>query len=138
MMVRGTGLAIAALMLAACGGKEETDCCAKIQPPQAAQAAPSPAPPTAPPDAGGFVPPPAADPALAAACTNGLKARGLASNELMLMAHTPDGICPNNGVTEARIRAILDKDWEAAGCRQYSKAEMLKALNDGACGGDAG
>jgi hypothetical protein len=125
------------LALAACGPKEETDCCAKLDPPKEAQADPSPSPPAAN-DAGSFVPPPAADPALASACTNGLKARGLASNELMLMAHTPDGICPNNGVSEARIREILDKDWEAAGCRQYSKAEMLKALNDGACGGDAG
>ena len=132
--MRTLSLSLAALALSACGPKEQTDCCAKLQTPKAA----SPAPPIASPDTGGFVPPPAADPALATACTNGLKARGLASNELMLMAHTPDGICPNNGVTEARIREILDKDWEAAGCRQYSKAEMLKALDTGACGGDAG
>jgi hypothetical protein len=137
--MRAVSLSLAALALACCGPKEEADCCAKPEAPKAAQAEPAqPAPPPTATDPGGFVPPPAADPALAAACTNGLKARGLASNELMLMAHTPDGICPNNGVTEARIREILDKDWEAAGCRQYSKAEMLRALTIGACGGDAG
>jgi hypothetical protein len=138
-MMRSLAVGLVVLGLAACGPKEETDCCAKPQPPKAAQAEPAqPAPATPATDPGGFVLPPAAEPALAAACTNGLKARGLQANELMLMAHTPDGICPNNGVTEARIREILDKDWEAAGCRQYSKAEMLKALTTGACGGDAG
>jgi len=138
-MMRALVAGLAVLMLAACGPKEETDCCAKAEAPKTAQAEPAaPVPSATAADPGGFVPPPAADPALASACTNGLKARGLASNELMLMAHTPDGICPNNGVTEARIREILDKDWEAAGCRQYSKAEMLKALTTGACGGDAG
>lgn len=130
--MRVTLLAIAALALVACGpaggAKTEAVPAAAAPAPQTAQAGPS----------GAFVPPPAADPALASACTNALKARGLKESELWLMAHTPDGICPNNGVSEARIREILDKDWEAAGCRQYSKAEMLKALDTGACGGDAG
>lgn len=132
--MRALGLGIVVLALAACGPAEVTKPEQQVAPeapaPESAQVTPaSPQP---------FVPPPAADPALAAACTTGLKARGLQTNELMLMAHTPDGICPNNGVTEARIREILDKDWEAAGCRQYSKTEMLKALTTGACGGDAG
>ena len=134
MTMRAVCLAIAALMLAACGptdgSKPEPQSAPAAASPESAQAAPA--------NPGVFIPPAAVDPAIATACTNGLKARGLKENELWLMAHTPDGICPNNGVTEARIREILDKDWDAAGCRQYSKAEMLKTLNSGACGGDAG
>lgn len=72
------------------------------------------------------------------ACGAGLKARGLKDNELWVMLHHWSEICPNAGVTETRIREILDKDWEAAGCTFATKTEMLKPLEAGACGGDAG
>jgi hypothetical protein len=45
---------------------------------------------------------------------------------------------PNVGVEEPRIREILAKDWEAAGCKVHTPKAMLKALESGACGGDAG
>ncbi len=67
----------------------------------------------------------------------GLKPRGL-EERAVVMLHTPDGICPNVGVEEPRIREILAKDWEAAGCRVHTPKEMLKALESGACGGDGG
>jgi hypothetical protein len=57
---------------------------------------------------------------------------------MLLMMHTPEGVRPNNGVDEARIREIIARDWDAAGCRQYTKEQMLHALESGACGGDAG
>lgn len=72
------------------------------------------------------------------ACGNGLKARGLTDNELWVMLHTPAYACPNVGVDEARIRAIIANDWEQAGCTTSTKAEMLSALETGKCGGDAG
>jgi hypothetical protein len=129
---------MAALMLAACGGQEEAAKPAELQ----AASAPTPAPAAE------------APPAQAASsddklgipddnpetpqCVAGLKARGLKDNELWVMLHTPDGICPNVGVEEPRIREILAKDWEAAGCKVHTPKEMLKALDGGACGGDAG
>jgi hypothetical protein len=59
-------------------------------------------------------------------------------NEIWVMMHEPDGVCPNMGVDEARIRAIISNDWEAAGCVQFTAQQMLHALDSGACGGDAG
>lgn len=72
------------------------------------------------------------------ACAAGLKARGVKDNEIWVMMHEPDGVCPNMGVDEARIRAIISNDWEAAGCVQFTAQQMLHALDSGACGGDAG
>jgi hypothetical protein len=71
-------------------------------------------------------------------CIAGLKARGLKDNEMWVMLHPSAGICPSMDVDEARIREILAKDWEAAGCKAHTLAEMLHALESGACGGDAG
>lgn len=110
--------------LAGCGVPEATDCCAKPAPPQASSAA-NPAPP-------------AIDLKVASACSAGLVSRGLQEEELFVIMHEPDGVCPNMGVSEARIREIIAKDWDAAGCTQYTKEQMLHALNSGACGGDAG
>ncbi|MFT3722429.1 MAG: hypothetical protein QM773_02495 [Hyphomonadaceae bacterium] len=113
------------LALAACGAQEATDCCAKPAPPQAAAPAADPAPP-------------AIDLKVASACSAGLVTRGLQEEELFVIMHEPAGVCPNMGVSEARIREIIAKDWDAAGCTQYTKEQMLSALNSGACGGDAG
>ncbi len=73
-----------------------------------------------------------------AACGTNLKARGLTDSELWVMLHTPAYACPNVGVDEARIRAIIANDWDQAGCTTSTKAEMLSALETGKCGGDAG
>ncbi len=86
----------------------------------------------------GLAPPPGVDPKVATACAGGLRARGVKENELWLVMREPDGACPNNGVDEARIREIITKDWNAAGCTQFTQQQMLHALNSGACGGDAG
>lgn len=75
---------------------------------------------------------------LAAACASGLAARGLTDNELSLVLKAPEGVCPNAGVDERRIREIIARDWDAAGCTQFTREEMLRALDSGACGGDAG
>jgi hypothetical protein len=85
-----------------------------------------------------LTPPPGVDVQKWAACGSGLKARGLSDSELWVMLHTPAYACPNVGVDEARIRAIIANDWEQAGCTTSTKAEMLSALETGKCGGDAG
>jgi hypothetical protein len=85
-----------------------------------------------------LTPPPGVDVQKWAACGTGLKARGLTDSELWVMLHTPAYACPNVGVDEARIRAIIANDWEQAGCTTSTKAEMLRALETGKCGGDAG
>lgn len=85
-----------------------------------------------------YRPPDGVDPHVAAACAAGLTARGLTQDELWLVMHEPAGLCPNLGVEEPRIRQIIAKDWDAAGCRQFTQDQMLHALNSGACGGDAG
>ena len=85
-----------------------------------------------------YTPPEGVDAATAEACATGLASRGLKENEIWLMVQTPDGVCPNVGVDEPRIRAIIANDWEAAGCKQFTKEQMLHALDSGACGGDAG
>ena len=77
-------------------------------------------------------------PKQAADCAAGLAARGVKDNEIWLMMHEPAGICPNNGVSEARIREIIANDWAPAGCMQFTNEQMLGALETGACGGDAG
>lgn len=153
--MRSVAVGIALLALAACAPKEEpTECCAKPTPEASAQA---PGPAASPEvvikepkyntlDVAPLPAEPPSGPQIVMPdivyqfedCTRGLKARGLKPNELWVMANGPQGACPNNGVSEARLREILTKDWEAAGCKQYSKAEMLHALDTGACGGDAG
>jgi hypothetical protein len=118
-------------LLFACSPKEDLrDCCAKIEPPHPAPAEPAIAP--------GVNALAGVDPQVAAACSAGLVTRGLEENEHWLIMHEPAGICPNMGVTEARIREIIAKDWNEAGCTQFTREQMLNALNTGACGGDAG
>jgi len=85
-----------------------------------------------------LTPPPGVDVQKWAACGTRLKARGLTDSELWVMLHTPAYACPNVGVDEARIRAIIANDWEQAGCTTSTKTEMLSALETGKCGGDAG
>lgn len=111
------------IVLAGCKDKQEAACCAKPEAPRVAaqQAAPS-----------------DIDLKVASACSAGLVTRGLQEEELFVIMHEPAGVCPNMGVSEARIREIIAKDWDAAGCTQYTKEQMLNALNSGACGGDAG
>jgi hypothetical protein len=128
VIMAGASLAL----LAACGGEPPTDCCAKTRPEAQTQTG-APKPETA-----DYISPPGVDPQVAAACSSGLVTRGLEENELWLITHEPDGVCPNMGVTEARIREIIAKDWDAAGCTQYTREQMLNALNSGHCGGDAG
>lgn len=72
------------------------------------------------------------------ACRAGLKAKGLNDAELDIMLGPMAGVCPNNGVTEGRIREILTTIWTQAGCHQHGPVEVAKALDSGACGGDAG
>jgi len=84
-----------------------------------------------------YRPPDGVDVQVAEACAAGLTARGLKQNELWLVMHEPDGVCPNAGVEAPRIREIIAKDWEAAGCKQFTREQMLHALNSGACRGDA-
>lgn len=87
---------------------------------------------------GDYTPPPGVDAQVAAACATGLIQRGLKDTEVWLVLHEPAGVCPNAGVDEPRIREIIAKDWDAAGCKQFTKEQMLHALDTGACGGDAG
>lgn len=114
---------LALIVLAGCEDNEEAACCAKPEAPKVAaqEAAPS-----------------DIDLKVASVCSAGLVTRGLQEEELFVIMHEPDGVCPNMGVSEARIREIIAKDWDAAGCTQYTKEQMLHALNSGACGGDAG
>lgn len=84
-----------------------------------------------------YVSPEPPDPDLLRACEAGLKAKGLEAKELQIMLGIAEGICPNLGVTEQRIREIAEI-WEEAGCRQYSKEQVLRALNSGECGAPPG
>jgi hypothetical protein len=77
-------------------------------------------------------------PAQAADCVTGLAARGLKENEIWLMLQAPAVICPSNGVSETRIREVIANDWAPAGCMHFTNAQMLEALDTGACGGNAG
>jgi hypothetical protein len=72
-------------------------------------------------------------------CSQALQVNfGLTNRELWVMTHDPVvGICPNAGVTEARIREIAAL-WDRAPCHKHTPAEMLHALDTHACGGDAG
>lgn len=72
------------------------------------------------------------------ACRRGLIEKGLNEAELEIMLGPMAGVCPNNGVSEGRIREILNTIWTPAGCRQHGPIEVAKALDSGACGGDAG
>lgn len=72
------------------------------------------------------------------ACRAGLKAKGLNDAELDIMLGPMAGVCPNNGVSEGRIREILTTVWTQAGCHQHGPVEVARALDSGACGGDAG
>ncbi len=77
--------------------------------------------------------PPGVDQAVAATCAAGLVARGAKEKELWLVLGAPEKVCPGDGVSEARIRDIVGKDWEPAGCTQFTPAQMLNALDTGAC-----
>lgn len=72
------------------------------------------------------------------ACRRGLIEKGLNEAELEIMLGPMAGVCPNNGVSEGRIREILNTIWTPAGCHQHGPIEVAKALDNGACGGDAG
>jgi hypothetical protein len=72
------------------------------------------------------------------ACRRGLIEKGLDEIELAIMLGPMAGVCPNNGVSEGRIREILTTIWTQAGCHQHVPIEVAKALDSGACGGDAG
>ena len=85
-----------------------------------------------------YRPPAGVDLQAAEACVAGLVSRGLSEREVWLVAREPEGVCPNLGIDELRIREIIAKDWDAAGCRQFTKEQMLHALDSGACGGEAG
>lgn len=89
-------------------------------------------------DLNDYTPPPGVTEKQAADCAAGLIARGVKENELWLVLQEPDGICPNNGVSEERLRAIIANDWAPAGCLQFTNAQMLEAMDNGRCGGDAG
>lgn len=82
--------------------------------------------------------PPGVDINVATACAAGLVARGVDESELWIVLGAPDGVCPNNGVSEKRLRDIIAKDWGPARCTQFTQTQMLTALESGACGGDAG
>lgn len=73
------------------------------------------------------------DEAVATACAAGLVGRGLQDAELWLVLGEPRNVCPAEGVTEARLRTIIAKDWVPAGCTQFTAAQMLQALDTGAC-----
>lgn len=90
------------------------------------------------PDLDTLQPPAGVDAEKWAACGTALTGRGLKENELWVMLHDTTGICPNAGVSEARIREILATDWDAAQCTHATKEQMLNALDTGACDGDAG
>lgn len=79
--------------------------------------------------------PPGVDQAVATNCATGLVARGIKEAELWLVLGAPEKVCPKGDVTEARIRDIVGKDWGPAGCTQFTAAQMLTALDSGACGG---
>ena len=85
-----------------------------------------------------YHPPAGVDLQVAEACVAGLVSRGLSEKEVWLVAREPEGVCPNLGIDEPRIREIIAKDWDAADCGHFTKEQMLHALDSGACGGDAG
>ena len=137
-------LGIAAVALAACSPGEAPDEPVKVSS-EAPAAEPSSAPST------NVIPPQSADqpaplPALVdmsptdsmPACRRGLIEKGLSEAELDIMLGPMAGVCPNNGVSEGRIREILNTIWTPAGCHQHGPIEVAKALDSGACGGDAG
>lgn len=134
---------VAAVALAACSPGEAPDEPVKVS-------SEAPAQPEAPPTAN-VIPPQSADqtaPANAVAdmsptdsmpaCRRGLIEKGLNEAELEIMLGPMAGVCPNTGVSEGRIREILNTIWTQAGCHQHSPIEVAKALDSGACGGDAG
>lgn len=82
--------------------------------------------------------PPGVDLEVATTCTTGLVARGVNEAELWIVLGAPEGVCPKAGITEQRLRDIIAKDWAPASCTQFTAAQMLNAMNAGACGGDAG
>lgn len=126
----------AAVLLAACA-KEDDPAVATTAPAQVAAA--EPAAPATPPAlqaqiTGADMSPTDATPG----CRIGLQTRGLNDAELDIILGPMAGVCPNTGVGEVRIREILDRHWTASGCLQHTPAEVLKTLESGACGGDAG
>lgn len=73
------------------------------------------------------------NPQVVTECATGLVGRGVTEAEFMIVMREPAAVCPNNVVSENRLREIIDRDWEAAGCTQLGKAEMLAAMTSGAC-----
>jgi len=142
------GILATGLVLAACSPGETASEPAAGAPVATVQAAPEATPPAGEPTH--VIPPQstAAPPPLATAdmsptdsmpaCEKGLRAKGLTEAELHIMLGPMAGVCPNNGVSEDRIREILTMIWTQAGCHQHGPIEVAKALDSGACGGDAG
>ena len=138
-------LGVAAIALAACSPGEAPD-----EPVRVSSEAPAAALPEAQPSTN-VIPPQSTDAAPAPttfadmsptdsmpACRRGLIEKGLNEAELEIMLGPMAGVCPNNGVSEGRIREILNTIWTPAGCHQHGPIEVAKALDSGACGGDAG
>lgn len=142
--MRRLATGIAALALTACSPDE-----APYEPAAVSSEAPAAEQPEAPPPTN-VIPPQSADappPTTFAdmsptdsmpACRRGLIEKGLTEAELEIMLGPMAGVCPNNGVSEGRIREILNTIWTPAGCRQHGPIEVAKTLDSGACGGDAG
>jgi hypothetical protein len=144
-------LGSAAVALAACSPGEAPDEPVKVSSEAPAVVAPEAFAPT--PAPAGVIPPQSTDapaqqplPVLAdmsptdsmPACRSGLIAKGLNEAELEIMLGPMAGVCPSMGVSEGRIREILNTIWTQAGCHQHGPIEVAKALDSGACGGDAG
>lgn len=77
--------------------------------------------------------PPGVDAATATQCATGLIARHVQEAEAWLLLGAPEKVCPTDGISEARIRDIIGKDWGPAGCMQFTPAQMLHALDSGSC-----
>jgi hypothetical protein len=140
-------LGVVAVTLAACSPRETPDEPVKVSSEAPAVAEPeAPAPTNVIPPQGADAPAQQPLPVLTdmsptdsmPACRRGLIEKELNEAELEIMLGPMAGVCPNNGVSEGRIREILNTIWTPAGCRQHGPIEVAKALDSGACGGDAG
>ena len=63
-------------------------------------------------------------------------AEAVATYESVAKLYANQGFALKAIAVYKQIREIIAKDWDAAGCTQYTKEQMLAALNAGQCGGD--